>query len=404
MLKEILTVAELHALIDERVIRLSPQAVALTEARGLLLSETVFADAEYPSWNLSAMDGFAVREEAVPGTFEIIGTTLPGQPAASSLPPGGALKVFTGSALPDGVKVLMQEEVLREGEKIRVTLMQGDDYVRRKGSTVRKGDLLLSRDTPLSPASIAILSSVGVTRPSVIPRPRVAHLTTGSEVVSPESTPLPGEVRNANAPLIQALTEEAGALYTIHQHSDESLDASLLICRSIDFSEADLLLISGGSSGGDHDHTAELLQALGYELCCRRVCCRPGRPFLFGVKGRQIAIGLPGNPVSHFVSFHLFVLRVLQRLAGLPISPEIRGMLSSGIALQEGAVETYWPAEWKYTAQGVVVSAKNWLHSGHLTALAGVNALIRIPTNQPAPKAGQMVEFLSCGNSVINNP
>lgn len=403
MLKEALTVAELHRLIDDRVMRLSPQAVALTEARGLLLAEAVVADAEYPSWNLSAMDGFAVREEATPGTFELIGTTLPGQPPASCPPPGGALRVFTGSALPEGVKVLMQEEVVREGEKIRVTSMQGAGHVRRKGSTARQGDLLLPQDTPLSPASIAILSSVGKTRPSVIPRPRVAHLTTGSEVISPDSTPLPGQVRNTNAPLIQALTEEAGALYTIHRHSDESLEAGLAICRSIGFAEADLLLISGGSSGGDHDHSAELLQALGYELCCRKVRCRPGKPFLFGTRGKQIAIGLPGNPVSHFVSFHLFVLRALQRLAGLPVSREMRGVLSSGIALQEGAVETYWPAEWKQTAQGAVVFAKNWLHSGHLTALAGVNALIRIPASESAPKAGQTVEFLSCGNSAINH-
>jgi molybdopterin molybdotransferase len=396
-----LTVAALHRLIDERVRPLAAQKVALREARGLLLAEAALADADTPSCDLSAMDGYAIAKDAALGTFQLAGTILPGQAPLPTPPLDGALKVFTGSSLPEGVKVIMQEDVLRDGDKIKVTSLHRSGHVRRRGSTAQAGDVLLPKGTILSAAEIAILASIGITTPPVIPRVRVAHLTTGSEVVPTENTPKAGQVRNTNAPLIQALVAESGALYSAHRHTDESLAAGLEICRTPAFEESDLLLISGGSSGGDHDHTAELMESLGFELCSRLVRCRPGKPFLFGLKGNKVAVGLPGNPVSHFVSFHLFVRRILQQLKGQPVSRLIKGILSSGAQLQEGALETYWPAEWKYTAQEAHVSAMPWLHSGHLSALAGVNALIRVSASEPPPKAGETVEFLSCGTSAM---
>lgn len=403
MLK-ILSVAELQSLIDARVTSLNPCAVPLMEARGLILAEPVLADEDYPTSNISAMDGYAVREEATLGSFKIVGTTLPGQPAHSSPPLHGALKVFTGSALPEGVQVVMQEDVSIKDDGIVVKSFQEDAHVRRKGSTAKSGDLLLPQGNYLTPGSLAILGSVGAIMPKVIPRVRVAHLTTGSEIVSPSSRPSPGQIRNTNAPLIQALVEDSGNLYSAHQHCDESLASALEITRSPQFEAADLILISGGSSGGEHDHTAELIESLGCELLCRKVHCRPGKPFLLGIKGKQIVIGLPGNPVSHFVAFHLFVNRILQGMRGTPRSRMMQGILNSGIALRKAELETYWPAEWKYTNRGAVVSAKNWLHSGHLTALAGVNALIRLPAQKDPPLISQTVEFLSCENSAINFP
>lgn len=402
MLNQLLTVAELHRLIDDRTSPLPAQFVELSEARGLILAESLVADSDHPAWNLSAMDGYAIREAALAGNFKLEATTLPGQPAHTSPRLKGALKVFTGSALPEAVKVIMQEDVILEGNEIRVMTLDRAGHVRRRGSSAKRGDILLPQGMQLSPGSLAILSSVGRVTPRVIPRVRVAHLTTGSEIVSPASTPSPGQIRNTNAPLIQALVEESGNLAIAHQHCDESLAAALEITRTPEYEEANLLLISGGSSGGDHDHTAELIESLGFELSCRKVHCRPGKPFLLGFKGNKVAIGLPGNPVSHFVAFHLFVNRVLQRMRGIPSARLMKGTLSSGIVLQKAALETYWPAEWKYTNQGAVVSAKNWLNSGHLTALAGVNALIRLPAEEEPPLAGQTIEFLSCGNPAIN--
>lgn len=397
-----LSVSEVHYLIDARVLPLTPQSISLQNSSGLILAEPIRADSDIPLSDLSAMDGYAISIESDFRSFQIIGTILPGE--APLLTPQGneALKVFTGSSLPAGVKILMQENVLRQENSIIVQKLERVGHVRHRASIARQGDPLLEQGTLLSPASLAILASVGIIYPCVIPRASVAHLTTGSEVISPDQIPRLGQVRNTNAPLIRALVEEVGAIYRSHQHCDESLASGLSICTTPDFANADLLLISGGSSGGDHDHTAEIIKTLGFELCCHTVRVRPGKPFLLGMKGRQIAIGLPGNPASHFVSFHLFVKRVLQRLMGYSVSPCMKGILTSGVHLKEGQLETYWPSECCHTDQGLGISVKNWMHSGHLTALAGVNALIRVSANEPVPKDGEIVEFLSCGNSVIN--
>jgi molybdopterin molybdotransferase len=220
----------------------------------------------------------------------------------------------------------------------------------------------------------------------------VFHLTTGSEVVEASVQPGPGQIRNTNAPLIRALLGEEGALWTGSQHAGEDPREALQICRDKEASAADLLLVSGGASGGAHDHTGEVLQALGFEIVCRKVNCRPGKPLLVGIKGGQVAVGLPGNPVSHFVTFHVFVRRLLALLGGLPCAVWKRVSLREGGVLRPDPRETFWPAT--VDAGGAV--ALPWLDSGHLGALVGVNALIRVPSGKQ-PLAGGLVEVLCCG-------
>ena len=396
-----LKVEELHLLIDESVLPLEARSISLSETRGLVSAESILADSDQPTADHSAMDGYAVREDAESGTFLQTGTILPGQPPLPSPQKGEALRVFTGSLIPEGVKVVMQEDVDSQGEKLRILSMERSGYVRKKGSTARRGDVLLSEGSILTPAALGILAGAGVLMPKVIPRPSVAHLTTGSEIVSMEFQPREGQVRNTNAPLIRSLLEESNAVPLIHRHASESLEECLAICRSPDFAQADLLLVSGGASVGDHDHSAELIEVLDFQLLCRKVSCRPGKPFLLGIQGHRVAIGLPGNPLSHFVSFHLFVKRVLRHLSGLPTLPLMKGIVRDASVLSQGQLETYWPAVWKLGSNGVEVTPKPWLNSGHLSALAGVNALLRIQAGLQPPKDGETASFLICGDPVI---
>ncbi len=387
---------ELESLIDTTILPLSACRVPLDAARGLQMTAELLADTDEPAFDRSAMDGFAISEEAQSGLFSIIGETLPGAAAAETPQEHQALRVFTGSALPQKVKVVMQEHVSEREGKILIKSLIYAGHVRRRGSVKRKGDLLIPLGTILSPAAISLLASAGIVAPLVIPRPRIAHITTGSEILPMHALPIPGKIRNTNAPLMRALVEANGASYMTHCHVDESLPSALSACEDSVIQDADLLFISGGASNGKHDHTAELLERLGFALICRKVNCRPGKPFLLGIRGNQTAIGLPGNPVSHFVTFHLFVRRVIHRLAGWPVPLRETALLQDGAPLRSHERETFWPA----LLNSCGVTPLPWLDSGDLSALLKVNALLRIPAST-IPVIGSSVEIIRCGTSAL---
>jgi molybdopterin molybdotransferase len=394
-----LTVDEVWKVIDERVRPLAPRMMPLAEAAGLVLGAPVLAAEDLPACDHSAMDGYAVAGDSQPGFFQITGSTEPGAAPASTPSPGAALRVFTGTALPEGVKVVMQEDVVREGDGIRISTMERAGHVRRRGAIARQGQILLPSGTVLHSAETGILASNGIVSPKVIPLPRIAHLTTGSEIVPPDSKPTAGQVRNANATLIRSLTASEGAAVVAHSHCSEALEVALAICKTRPFLESDVLIVSGGASVGDHDNTAALLEKLGFEWLCRKVALRPGKPLLIGLREGHVALGLPGNPVSHFATFHLFVRRILARLSNRPIAPLAVGQLvDPQNILEVGKLETWWPAVWSLRAGVVEISPRPWLHSGHLSALAGANALVKIPAG---PLPCETAHFLPCGEPVI---
>ena len=383
-----LSVEEVLGLIEKHIGALPVCAVDLDQARGLRLGVPLYADADEPAFDRSAMDGFAIPAGAGVGWYRLVGESLPGGGVPGEVREGEALRVFTGSALPVGVRVVMQEDTVLREDGVEVVRTGGATHVRVRGSAARAGDLLLAAGVQLEAAQLALLAASGQVRPQVVPRARVAHLTTGREIVPPSSVPAPGQIRNTNAPLVRALVESSGARFVEHRHALEDLSGALEICRTPGFAGADLLVVSGGASGGAHDHTGALLEALGFELVCRRVNCRPGKPFLLGVAacgGGRVAVGLPGNPLSHFVTYHVFVRRILERLMGSEDRGWTRVVLENPGVIQSDARETFWPAR---AERGRAV-ALPWLDSGHLGALSAVNALLRIPPGtQPEPGAG----------------
>jgi molybdopterin molybdotransferase len=387
-----LSVEQVWEVLATRIRALPARRVPLAEALGLRLAEGLLAPADEPAFDRSAMDGFAVAGGAPAGNFRIVGECLPGQSTPPPLGEGEALRVFTGSALPQGVRVVMQEDAVLDGDRVAIGRIGGPSHVRLRGSAAKRGAVLLPSRAALTPAGLAVLASAGQVSPLVTPRPRVFHLTTGSEVVDASQQPGPGQIRNTNAPLIRGLLAEHGAFWTGSRHAGEDPREALQICRQADAVAADLLLVSGGSSGGAHDHTGEILQELGFEIVCRKVNCRPGKPLLIGTKDGQVAVGLPGNPVSHFVTFHVFVRPLLALLGGFPPAVWKYVPLCEGNVLRADPRETFWPAS--LPAAGAV--ALPWLDSGHLGALVGVDALIRVPADRQ-PLAGELVQVLCCG-------
>ncbi len=390
------TVAQLLQLIDENVGALPPRAVPLEQAHGCTLAETITADSDQPAFDRSAIDGFALPSGSRAGNFQLTGEILPGDPAPG--PPHGAqiLRVFTGSAVPDGCALVMLEDTETDGARVVVRADASERLIRRRGSSVRAGSVLLERGATLGAGEIAVLASAGVRAPHVVPPARVLHVTTGREVVSFETQPEAGQVRDTNGPLIAALLREAGAVAPPRRHVDESVGALVEAVRGT--GDFDVLLVSGGSSVGKHDRTKEALEAMGFEVLVQRVNSRPGKPLVVARQGDRWAFGLPGNPVAHFVTFHVFVARALRRLAGrAPLAP-VLARLTAYLPAPADSRETFWPARLSAAPGAWEAQPLPWLDSGDVKALGGVNALIHVPAGAQ-PAAGGQVQVVRCGAS-----
>jgi molybdopterin molybdotransferase len=397
-------VADVWRLLDERVQSMKSERVPLARARGRMLMEVIKADADQPPFDRSAMDGYAFIPSMVSARYRVIGTVKAGDVAARAPGPGEALRIFTGAALPaPGLAVLMQEEARVEGDIIQVDRrIEPGENVRRRGSDARQGDAILPIDTFLAPVELALLASVGAVDPLVNAIPRVAHATTGDEIVPPETVPGPGQIRNANQVLISNLLQGAvnglvPAHNLHHEHWGDDFAHAAARLAAEPFASADVVIISGGASVGEHDYTARLLEGAGYELPVRKVNLRPGRPLIVGFRGRQIAFGLPGNPVSHFVCYHLFVDYALRRLRGLR-----KLAMGKTLALSEPLLDcanrrpTYWPARQNYDEATKVMTIRPlpWNNSGHLASLVGVTALIVVPPETKELPAGSLVDTI----------
>jgi len=385
----LISVAEVFARLDSEVTPRPLRPVPLAESLGCVLAREVRATEDQPAFDRSAIDGFAVEADSAAGDFILGGHIQPGDAAPPPPAAGTALRVFTGSALPKNCGLVMQEDAVVKGRHVTLNRAATTDLVRRQGSSVRAGARLLAAGERIGAGEIAVLASGGVVHPRMIPDPRVLHLTTGREVVPAGTTPGPGQIRDTNDPLVQALLRTAGAVALTPGHVDESIDALVDAVQAA--GDFDLLLVSGGSSVGEHDRTAPALTALGFNLLIHRVNVRPGKPLLVARRGDQWAFGLPGNPVSHFVAFHVFVSRAIRRMRGLPVATLPRMRLGAGAPLSASARETFWPAR----LGPATVCARPWLDSGDLAALAGVNALIRLPVGV-TPVAGDEVEVVVC--------
>jgi molybdopterin molybdotransferase len=395
-------VADVEQLFNERIVALDAEPTPLMEALGRTLREAVRADADQPAFDRSAMDGYAFFPAHGPANYHLIGTVKAGETAERVPGAEEALRIFTGAALPaPDMSVLMQEEARVEGYLLIVHRhVERGENVRARGSDARAGTVLLHPGTCLGAAEVALAASVGVTRPLTTRPPRVAHATTGDELVAPEAIPAPGQIRNSNQVLVAALLQNAGVLasHLHHEHwSDDPARAAKRLA-SANFNEADVILISGGSSVGEHDYAAPLLEAAGFSLHVRKVNSRPGRPLLFGTRGRQVAFGLPGNPISHFVCFNLFVRQALALLSGRKPASWRQALLAEPIPDTLNRRPTYWPARLDFEAPGELrVRPLPWNNSGHLGALAGVQALFRVPASTRELPVDALVDTLLVG-------
>jgi molybdopterin molybdotransferase len=394
------SVAQAQEIIRQRADALEAESVPLGEAHGRILREPVAAAEDVPPFDRSAMDGFAMLENDPANEAEVVGEIRAGETSERELRPGEAIRIFTGAQLPGpGLRVIMQEDVEAQAGRIRLVRAPGaDSHVRRRGEDARAGEVLLSPGTPLDAAAVALLASLGKTSVLASRRPRVLHLTTGDEIVPPGRPLAPGQIRNSNAFLIAGLCREWGADGTTHLHAPDDLKAMTDLIAQAEPGRYDLLLISGGSGAGKYDFTARLFQQLKAEMLFQQVDVRPGKPLIFGANPAQLLFGLPGNALSHFVCFHLFVRAALGGLlARAPEAPRTATMAAL-VPDTANSRETWWPARLKFRDERVELRALPWKSSGDITRLPGADALIRVPARTARLSAGERVEYLPLRN------
>lgn len=396
MTKHILPTAEALAIIRSGIQSPGSVKVPLHQSLGKVLAEPITAADDQPPCDQSSIDGFAMAAESLPGTYRLTGEWLPGSPAADSAPlPGEAVRVYTGTPLPTGCTLIMLEDTGVDKDSLTLQAAPSASLIRRRGKSVQRGAPLLEEGVVISPGEIALLASTGIAQPAVTPLPRILHLTTGREIVDVACDARPWQIRNSNAPLIQAMLSQCGYPDLSHRHIDESMDAMAdALDKADDF---DILLVSGGASVGKYDNTASALKAAGFDMLFHGINLRPGKPLLFARRNHQWAFGIPGNPVSHFAVFHAFIRPALDAFSRRPSTQHIRAILREDTAASDDPRETLWPATLSIDGDGLSVYPKPWIHSGDMAALRRVNALIHYPQSTRA-RAGDSVTVIPCQN------
>jgi molybdopterin molybdotransferase len=315
LVASLISIAEARERVLAAVRPLPAEDVALEDALGRVLAEEVRSDQDLPPFDSSAMDGYAVVAGPA-AELPIVGESRAGRPAGLALGAGEAIRISTGATVPDGADAVVPvERVETLDGRVRVPDTHVGANLRRAGEDLRAGEAVMTAGTELGPAEVAVLAALGRAHVSCGGVPRVAVLVTGDELVEPGEPLGPGQIRDSNAYALMAQAVRAGARVVerrvVRDRRDDTEQAFATALES-----ADVVVASGGVSVGPHDHVKPALAALGVEERFWGVALKPGKPTWFGTRGDRLVFGLPGNPVSAMVTFHLFARPALRRLAG----------------------------------------------------------------------------------------
>jgi molybdopterin molybdotransferase len=396
----LLTVKEAQDEIDARTTTLPPRRVPLSEALDCLIADTIVADRDSPPFHKALVDGYAVRSadcsDLAGASLRVTEEIYAGQSASRQLNQGEAVGIMTGAPLPEGADaVVMHERTTRDGDLVRIepgTVSPGANRL-PKGREMRAGDTVIQSGTRLRTIELAVLAAIGHTSPLVIPRPRVAIVTTGDEIVPPAQAPGPSQIRDSNSTYLESKVRQSlGISRTWCAVPDTEQDLTQSLGEALEWS--DMLLVCGGVSAGKKDLVPRVLQNLGTTDIFHKVKIRPGKPLWFGLAPsrtdpmstdsfRPLVFGLPGNPASVLATSLLFVSRAYAKLAGKePLIPrgDDPAHLTKPVP-HRGDRASYLPArEWYDEPSGdSVIEVLDWAGSADLRTFLQANALAEFP-------------------------
>jgi len=371
--------------------------VGVWDALGLVLAQEVKTDREYPPFDRSTRDGYAVRSgEVKPGAqLKCVGEIKAGDTVTQVLASGACVQIMTGAAVPVGADaVVMIEHTQREGDLVRFErAVQAGQNIVPQGSEARAGQTILKPGMRLGFAELALAAQVGATQLQCAKRPRVAILSTGDEVVLIDEQPGPFQIRNSNSVSLAAQVRIAGGEpVVLGNAADRVEDLGEKIERGLN---EDALVLTGGVSMGKYDLVESVLKALGAEFFFDAVAIRPGKPAVFAIcKGKPV-FGLPGNPVSAMVTFQLFVTPTIDLLNGAESHPLplVEARLAQALNERPGLTH-FLPARIEWRDAEPQVSALKWQGSGDIAALAGANCFLVVPAEREKIASGERVSVL----------
>jgi len=378
---------EALAAVLAKVSVLPPRKALLLDSLGRFAAHDVFASQPLPAFDNSAMDGYAVQAQScrAGAKLHLVGEQPAGPDRGLTIGPGEAIRIFTGAPLPGGADaVLMQEDATCAGERVVPQCgVEPGEFVRRKGSDLAGGQKIIARGERLAAQTLALLASQGIAEIEIGAMPRVAIVATGNEFAQPGDTPGAGQIFESNSLMLHALALVAGAEVKMVERAPDLLDRLIEILRR--GLEGDVLMVSGGVSVGDHDLVKPALRTLGAEIDLWRVALKPGKPFLFGRAGGCYIFGLPGNPVSAFVTFLKFVRPALHKIAGA--AEEYFGLRKvtarlKGEAMNDGDRPHYL----RGVLRDGVFNVTGRQESHALFGLSRANALLRLGPGEKLPK------------------
>ena len=404
----LLSFHEARRLVEEYAATLpptEPEMLSLLEAVGLVLAEELRADRDFPPFDRSTRDGFAVRSadlHAVPAQLRCVSEIRAGASLEQSGIPiaaGEAAEIMTGAPVPAGADgVVMVEYTQRSGEMVTVqrAISPGENVV-PAGSEARAGSPMIAKGTRVTHATVAVAAAIGRPEVAAYRRPRVAILATGDEVVDINLRPGANEIRNSNSYSLAAQVYSAGGDPMILPVArDDPGEIALLLRKGL---EADLLLVTGGVSMGKYDLVEQVLASLGAQLFFTGARIQPGKPVVFGEvrSGGRVTplFGLPGNPVSTMVTFQLFVRPLLDALSGAKPQPLpfVQAMLRSEFTSKTGLTR-FLPAKLGGTPERPEVELVRWQGSGDLMAVSQSNCYIVVPPDREQFSAGEAITIL----------
>ncbi|MEP6785504.1 MAG: gephyrin-like molybdotransferase Glp [Sphingomonadales bacterium] len=369
------------------------ETVALLDAVNRWSAHDVVAGRTQPARDLSAMDGYVIRFDDMPGPWRVIGESCAGSPFDGIVGTGEAARIFTGAAVPRGADtVVVQEDVLRDGDALTLTAdgpPHAGAHIRRAGSDFSSGDRLIAAGDPLSPAAIALAVMGGHARLDVHRSIRVAICSTGDELVLPGIEAGDDRLPNSNAPMLAAMLGTLPVeVIDLGIVPDDRAALAAAFARA---SDCDILVTSGGASVGDHDLVRPVLLDMGATLDFWKVAMRPGKPLMAGTLGSTIVLGLPGNPVSAFVTATLFLLPLIRHLSGACDSlPRCIPARCGAPMAAVGPRTDFVRARWDEGALSPLPSTD----SGALSSLSRADALIIREAGATAIPTGTMVHAL----------
>ena len=403
-----LTVEQALAAILANMEIIGTETVALADTVGRILAADVFAQEDAPPFANSAVDGYAVRAADVRTAIADSPVVLPisdeihaGMMPKQTLPPGTAARILTGAPVPDGADAMVMQEDTRVAAN-RVSILAAAErgaHLRPAGEMWRTGDRILGAGTPIRASEIGLLATLGKTEIAVYRLPRVAVLSTGDELVEADVETLPpGKLRDSNRPMLAALVRETGCILHFSAHIPDDLERTETVLRELSDPQtgADVIITAGGVSVGDRDFIKPVLEKIG-TLELWRVAMKPGKPIAYGRIGATQFFGLPGNPVSAYVTFELFARPMLWAMSGRSLDslarPTVQATLAEAVSHVPGRRE-YVRAITTSDGIGFATRPAGAQGSGILRSVTRANSLLLVPEDVGDLAAGAVVTVL----------